>query len=72
MQHRVVISGAWLPELWGEEFSDRQVPHLNHRDAAHTAGLAFIAAGGGVAARSGVRTLRGRFARARDQTSKPA
>jgi hypothetical protein len=49
----------------------RQVPHLGHREAARIAGLAFVAAGGGVAARSGARTLKGRFARARDRSSRP-
>jgi hypothetical protein len=48
-----------------------QAPHLNQRQAAQIAGLAFVAAGGGVAARSSVRTLKGRFARVRDRNSRP-
>ncbi|MBV9380762.1 MAG: phage holin family protein, partial [Streptosporangiaceae bacterium] len=50
----------------------RLLPHLGPWLAAKIVGLAFVAAGGGVAARSAGRALKQRTARPRDRGSKPA
>ena len=64
----VVLAAVYLA---GFIVVSRLLPHLGPWSAARIVGLAFVAAGGGVAALSAGRILKQRTARRRDRDSKP-